>query len=258
MPNCPPIINASARVFPRLLPLGDAAWTVEFGEGIDAAVNARVSGFFLALQTACRDDARLAAVRDLVPTFRSLTVHYDPAADGQALGALLLALAQASGSAQATGRRWCLPACFDEEFAPDLPDLAAAAGLSVAAVCERLTAVTFRVFMIGFMPGFPYMGGLPTALQRPRLASPRAAVPARSIAVAEAMCGVYPWASPGGWNLVGRTPVPMFVADEAEPALLAAGDFVQWQAVDRKTHDELLRALQAGKLPRRYFLQAAP
>lgn len=249
----PPAMNPSPTPYPRLLPLGDAAWTVEFGAVIDFAVNAQVHGFCQALKAAA-----LVGVVDLVLSFRSLTVHYDPAqVDAQALGAALLDLAQASDSAAQAGRHWLLPACFDEACAPDLPAIAAAAGLSLAAAVDLLTATTFRVFMIGFQPGFPYMGGLPAALQRPRLASPRARVPARSIAVADAMCGVYPWASPGGWNLVGSTPLHLFAADEAEPALLAAGDFVQWQAVDRKSHDVLVQELATGQRQRRDFLVAA-
>jgi KipI family sensor histidine kinase inhibitor len=105
------------------------------------------------------------------------------------------------------------------------------------------------------MPGFPYMGGLPAQLEMPRLSSPRKAVPARSLAIAGAMCAVYPWESPGGWRLLGRTPVPMFSATDAEsPALLASGDRVRWQAIDRAAYLEIEAAAAAGTFDRRRLL----
>jgi inhibitor of KinA len=107
------------------------------------------------------------------------------------------------------------------------------------------------VYMIGFMPGFPYMGGLPAELDMPRLSSPRQAVPARSLAVAGLMCAVYPWESPGGWRLLGRTPIPFFSPrEETSPSLLASGDRVRWRAVARAEFDEMEAAAAAGRLSR--------
>jgi len=140
--------------------------------------------------------------------------------------------------------------CFDEDFAPDLADLAQTKGLTREAVIGLLLGATFRVYMIAFMPGFPYMGGLPKALEMPRLKSPRKAVPARSLAVAGAMCAVYPWESPGGWRLLGRTPIPLFSARDEAPSLLASGDRVNWRAVGREEFKELEAAAVSGHLPR--------
>lgn len=247
-----------------LLALGDAAWTVEFGDAIDPTVHARVLGFAAALErvrsaaaSASGEDAEpWAAIVDVVPTFRSLTAHYDPLrCDGEKLGAALLALAESAGTASSVGRQWTIPVCFDADLAPDLDDLATAKGLSREAVIALLCEATFQVYMIGFMPGFPYMGGLPEQLQMPRLASPRKAVPARSLAVAGAMCAVYPWKSPGGWRLLGRTPIPMFsAADVASPALLASGDRVRWRAVDRDAYSALEAAVAAGSFARSSLL----
>lgn len=250
-----PLPDAPPDPAPRLLALGDGAWTVEFGDAIDPALNARVMALADAVRRA-GDDAALAGVVDVVPTFRSLTVHFDPlAADADALGARLLALAHDAAGTVHRGRRWRLPVCFDAEFAPDLPALAQQRGLAVDEVLQRLTAATFRVYMIGFMPGFPYLGGLPPELATPRLAVPRKRVPARSMAVAGTMCCVYPWDSPGGWNLLGRTPLPLFDAAHGdEPAWLAAGDELCWTAVDRATHDRLRADADAGRLRRADFL----
>lgn len=253
----------------RLLPLGDAAWTVEFGDKIDPALHARVLGLAAALArvragagdeigplAAC-SAAPWRGIVDVVPTFRSLTVYYNPLlTDGQRLGEALLNLARSAGSAGHAGRHWRIPVCFDDDFAPDLDELAQSKGLSRDAVIALMTKAKFQVYMIGFMPGFPYMGGLPPVLEVPRLSSPRKAVPARSLAIAGAMCAVYPWESPGGWRLLGRTPVPMFSASEGQsPSLLASGDSVCWQAIDRPRYLELEAAARAGALDRASLLQ---
>ncbi len=240
---------------PRLLPLGDSAWTVEFGHAIDAAANARVMGLAGRIAAARKDDPLMAAITDIVPTFRSLTVHFDPwSGDAAALGRGLQALAMEGSEATATGRQWQLPVCFDDDFAPDLARVCELKQLTRTAVIDLLLGATFRVYMLGFQPGFPYMGGLPASLNVPRLASPRQKVPAQSVAIALDMCAVYPWESPGGWNLLGRTPVALFdPRQDAQPAMLAAGDEVRWVAVDRAEHDRLAAEIARG-LPRSHFL----
>ncbi|MGQ9724925.1 MAG: 5-oxoprolinase subunit B family protein [Tepidimonas sp.] len=230
--------------------MGDAAWTVEFGSAIDPALHARVIGLERAVRAACATgEAPWSGVVDVVPTFRSLTVHYEPlACDGEALGAALRGLATGVAAVSTAGRRWTLPACFAPGLAPDLPALAERVGLAVDAVVRCLLDAELRVYQIGFMPGFPYMGGVPAALQVPRLATPRKAVPAGSIALAGAMCAVYPWQSPGGWHLVGRTPVPLFDLRRDPPALLASGDVVRWRAVEEAEFAALLDQVHTGAL----------
>lgn len=216
----------------RLYPLGDAAVTVELGHAIDTAIHARVLGLAEALPVLAE---RHPGIVEWVPTFRSLTLHFDPdSTDAPALFADLQALAETGRSASAHGQVWTLPVCFDPDCAPDLDDVAAARGLSREAVIELLCATEFPVFMLGFLPGFPYLGGLPAALEMPRLATPRLKVPAGSVAIAGRMAAVYPWDSPGGWRLVGRTGVRLFdPANSDRPALLAPGDRVRWQAAGR-------------------------
>ncbi|MGM9427687.1 5-oxoprolinase subunit PxpB [Hydrogenophaga sp. MI9] len=243
---------------PRLLPLGDSAWTVEFGQGVDAVTNARVMGLAASLAQARETDQRLSCIADVVPTFRSLTVHFDPwTTDAGALGRALLDLARQDTRVATTGHRWRLPVCFDADFAPDLARVCELRQLSRAQLIGQLLGATFRVYMLGFQPGFPYMGGLPPALNTPRLPSPRQKVPAQSVAIALDMCSVYPWESPGGWNLLGRTPVVLFDPNQAgQPAMLAAGDEVAWVEVDRATHDRLAADIARG-LPRATFLKAS-
>lgn len=245
---------------PRLLALGDSAWTVSFGDTINPVIHARVMGLCERIRRHRQTDEALAAVTDLVPTFRSLTVHYDPlTADARALGMALLQLADREDDrADTSGRRWRLPVCFDADFAPDLPRVCERAGLPRTQVLDQLLGARFHVYMLGFQPGFPYMGGLPAGLHMPRLPAPRQNVPAQSVAIALDMCAVYPWDSPGGWNLLGRTPVLLFDPAQAErPAMLSAGDEVQWTAVDRASHDRIAADLARG-LPRECFLCEAP
>ena len=157
-------MSAPAAGFPRLLALGDAAFSVEFGAGIAPETHARVLGFAAALA-----DCAIPGVIERVPTFRSVTVHFDPdLIDPPRLAADLLALAHAGHEAAASGRRWVLPVCFDDALAPDLPDVAAHCGLAREAVIERLCATEFSAYMLGFLPGFAYLGGLPAALEMPR------------------------------------------------------------------------------------------
>lgn len=235
----------------RLLPLGDAALTVEFGSAIAPPIHARVLGFASALE-ALAASGRIDGVLEWVPTFRSVTVHFDPdRIDADALAAQLQALARTSSSLTVAGSHWRIPVCFDPEFAPDLDELASARALPRERVVELMTQTVFSVYMLGFQPGFSYMGGLPEALEMPRLASPRKRVPAGSVAVAQRMCAAYPWESPGGWRLLGRTPVPLFDAADAErPALLAPGDQVRWQAVDRAAYEALQARCAAGTFDR--------
>jgi KipI family sensor histidine kinase inhibitor len=230
---------------------------VELGTSIAPHVNALVIGLADRLEQARHADPLLACVTDVVPTFRSLTVHYNPlAANPAALGERLLAMAQGTGHGIRQGRLWHLPVCFDADWAPDLARVAETKGLTANAVVQRLLDASFRVYMLGFQPGFPYMGGVPPELHMPRLPVPRQKVPAQSVAVAGEMCAIYPWESPGGWNLIGRTPVVLFDLRHADrPAMLATGDEVRWYAVDRQTHDALATEIARG-LPRETFLKA--
>lgn len=242
----------------RLLPLGDSAWTVEFGTTISTELNAQVMAFASRIAQARLDDPLFAEITDVVPTFRSLTVHFSAqTTDADALATQLLALAQDNLQQIMEGQHWRLPACFDPSFAPDLSAWAQAKHLREDQLLQRMLDTPFRVYMIGFLPGFPYMGGLPSELAMPRLTSPRQRVPANSIAIAGEMCAVYPWESPGGWNLIGKTPVQLFDPRQIEqPAMLAAGDMVSWYAIDKAEYEQLLAQCTSGELPREAFLSA--
>ncbi len=246
--------------FPRLCPLGDSAWIVEFGCTIDEACHARVMGLAQVLAAQCKQGL-WPAVLEWVPAYTTLTVYFDvsgPQDLMQTAAAPLLALAHGAAPLWQPGRQWRLPVCFDNDCAPDLHHLAQARGLSIETVVTLLTSTPLRVYMLGFQPGFPYMGGLPAALEMPRRDTPRTAVPERSVAVAGRMCAVYPWRSPGGWHLVGRTPLRLFDAQHADgPAWLRAGDEVRWFAIDRQRFNAIEDRLAAEGAVRGEWLLAA-
>ena len=164
----------------RFLPSGDTALTVELGESVDRALSAAV------IDLATRiDSAGLAGVVEIVPTFRSLLVHYDPlVTTADALEGQITGLLDHPAAALQSARRWRIPACYEADFAPDLDEVTRRTGLSPAQVVERHTAVPYHVYMLGFLPGYPYMGDLPDAIQLPRRETPRVRVPAGSVAVA--------------------------------------------------------------------------
>lgn len=224
----------------RITDVGDTAFSVEFGDSVDPAASARVTGLRHAIGEACRA-GRLAGLVETVPTFRSLLVQYDPLATCRAeIEAEIRAIAGTGGTApEATGRLWEIPVCYDADLGEDLGEIAASRGLSRDEAVGLHTGAEFFVYMLGFMPGFAYMGGLPEALRLKRRASPRLKVPPGSVAVAEALCAVYPWESPGGWHLIGRTPLKVFDLDRDPPSLLAAGDRVRFKAIDRPTFESL-------------------
>jgi KipI family sensor histidine kinase inhibitor len=237
----------------RVLELGDTALTLTFGacNHIDAALHARVM--------AARDALpRLPGITDVVPAYRSLTVHFDPRRLSRAdLAQQLRAAADALQKSALAGRHWRIPVCFDGALGPDLAAVAAATGRSPDAVVAALCAQPWRVFLIGFLPGFPYMSELPEWLRLPRLATPRTAVPARSVAIAGAQCAIYPWQSPGGWHLLGSTPARLFDANNVErPALLTPGDAVSFRAIERHEFDRLEAAITAGELASTRFATA--
>jgi antagonist of KipI len=213
--------------FPRVLPVGDAAATVELGDRLDPVTNRRV----LAL------DHELASrpfpgFREAVPTHRSLLVLFDPAAAPfAAVAADLLARASRDAAPCGPGRLHEFPTAYGGEAGPDLAPLARERGLAEEDAVRLHAASEYTAFMLGFTPGFAYLGLLPEALDCPRRATPRVNVPAGSVALAGRQTGVYPAASPGGWQVVGRTSRRLFDPFREEPALIAPGDRVRFVPV---------------------------
>jgi KipI family sensor histidine kinase inhibitor len=234
--------SAADDITARLLPCGDTALAVELGDRVDRHVSALV----LALAERLQAEA-VAGIVEVVPTFRSLMIHYDPLMLSQrALKEALTPLISGLRPVAGTGRRWRIPVCYHESVAPDLNEVASRTALSPDQVVAQHSSVTYHVYMMGFLPGHPYMGDLPTALALPRREIPRTAVPAGSISIATTLSAIYPLESPGGWHLIGRTPVLLWDRRHDRPAMLAAGDQVQFQPVSLAEHDALASRSAAG------------
>ncbi len=226
----------------EFLSCGDAALVVQFGEAVDAEMNNRV----MRLDSIVRSRA-IPGVVETVPTFRSLMIHYDPLQiTRSSLMAAVEPLLNEEGAVEATCAAWSLPVCFDPEYAPDLEDVARRTELTPERVIDLYAGTTFRVYMIGFLPGHPYMGDLPPELELPRRVEPRTRVPAGSVAIATTMTVVYPNESPGGWHLIGRTPVPMFSLRRERPVLFAPGDRVRCRPVTPEEYRDILERVDAG------------
>lgn len=215
---------------PTLARLGDHAWLVRFEPRVDSGVNARV----LALAAWVRAQG-WPGVRDVVPAMASLAVHVSPDRHhSQAVADRLAAHLDAGGDAAlAEPPPVEIPVAYGGSDGPDLADVAAITGCSPEEVVRRHCAVTYRVFMLGFLPGFPYLGLVDPAIRVPRRAMPRTRVPAGAVGLAGAQTGIYPRESPGGWQIIGRTQEPLFDPASTPPARLAPGDRVRFVASAR-------------------------
>ena len=218
----------------RLVSAGDSVVVVEFEERIDREINARA----VALAARIRN-AAAPGIRDVVPTFRSVAVYFDPLqTDYEALINRLeehvIALDRSESPVErARGgvRAIRVPVCYGGEFGPDLAEVAQFASVSESEAARLHAGTTYRVFMIGFLPGFAYMGTVDSRIAAPRRTTPRTRVPAGSVAIAGPQTGIYPSESPGGWQVIGRTTLRPFDPSRAEPAMFSAGDFVQFYSV---------------------------
>ncbi len=205
----------------RVEPMGDQALLAVLGDRIDPGVNDRVHRLAGLIR-----EASVPGVTDLVPAYATLAVHYDPGAWlFEPLGRELARLW--AGSAQARlpePRRVEIPVRYGGEFGPDLAEVASRCGLTEDEVVARHSAAEYRVYMLGFAPGFAYLGGLDPAIAAPRRSTPRTRVPAGSVGIAGMQTGIYPLETPGGWQIIGRSPRPLFRPESAEPCLLRPGD----------------------------------
>jgi inhibitor of KinA len=239
----------AGRPLPSVVPLGDAAVLVELSEVLDLAVNARIHQLAAAIRRRA-----LPWIRDVVPALGTLAIHFDPdhCAPGfspRSAAAKLIndCLGGEDAGTLEHARSIEVPVCYAAELASDLAEVAAHCGLDVEEVIRRHCESPHRVLMLGFVPGHPYIGGLDPALALPRRATPRTKVDAGSVAIANAQTVVYPFATPGGWNVIGRTPLRVFDAAREPPTVFAPGDRVRFVPIGRERFAELARAAEAER-----------
>lgn len=235
----------------KILPFGDAAVTVEFGDTISEVLNDRVQQLYAALK-----GQRIRGIRDLVPTYRSLTVQYDPVV--LSYGKLSRILKKAASVKADAGRTerfvYEIPVCYGGEYGPDLAFTAEHAGLTEDEVIRRHSERTYRIYMLGFLPGFPYLGGLDESLETPRLKTPRLKIPEGSVGIAGLQTGIYPMESPGGWQLIGRTPVKVYDAAKEQPVFYRAGDFLRFVPITEREYESIAELVRRGE----YVCQSEP
>lgn len=229
----------------QIRPLGDSALMVELGDSIDEPTHRRVQAAWRALEA-----ERLPGVSETVPAYTSVTLFYDPwqavqagAPEADVVGwmsdRVRERLKNPPSAAKKTKPRLVeVPVCYGGDFGPDLGRVAQQAGIFPDDVVKRHSGANYQVYLLGFSPGFPYLAGLPKNLATPRHAKPRMSVPPGSVGIAGEQTGIYPQSTPGGWNLIGRTPLRLFRPELSPPVLLQAGDEVRFRSI---TPDQFAR-----------------
>jgi inhibitor of KinA len=228
---------------PRLLPAGDLAVSVELADEISREANARV----LTLERLLAE-ARLPGVIETVPTFRALLIHYDPLVLpwGELEARLCALIPRLAGAAPPPGRRVELPCAYGGEHGPDLEEVARRLALTPEEVAALHAGAEQLVYFIGFTPGLPYLTGMPERLTIPRLDRPRTKTPPGSVGIGGTQCAIYSVESPGGFWLLGRTPLRLYDPDAADPILLRPGDHVRFRPIDGDEFRAIAAAVAAG------------
>jgi inhibitor of KinA len=236
----------------EITPLGDCALIVRVRESFEDAPLAALNAV---LQVRRRlEEARLPGIIETALAYTTVAMFYDPmqvfAAGGKRespfdwlarrIEEIVCAGEKIPGD-QVEARLMEIPVCYESEFAPDLDDVARHAGLTAREIVHLHSGTEYRVNCLGFTPGFPFLSGLPEELATPRRAVPRKEIPAGSVAIGGAQTGIYPMKSPGGWNVIGRTPLRLFDATKSPPALLCAGDRVRFRMITHAEFEALKR-----------------
>lgn len=219
----------------KILTAGDSALLIEFEQKIAPEINAQITAFVHLLK-----EQHIEGVTDLIPAFASLLINYDPRVIGyKDLKARIEELLKIEVSEEAGDARvFEIPVCYGGEYGPDIANIAENAGLSEQEVIDIHCSKDYLIYMLGFLPGFVYLGGLDERIHTPRLANPRISIPAGSVGIAASQTGIYPLNSPGGWQLLGMTPVKTYDPEREIPILVEAGDYIRFVPV---TEEEFLK-----------------
>lgn len=228
----------------RYLLSGDKGIVVEFGNEISEAVNKKVRNMYLAVR-----ESRITGIQEIIPTYRSLLVNYEPMLlSVDELTEKLVEIENSLDSIELPEPRIIeLPVAYGGEFGEDLGFVAEYNGISEAEVIRIHSSVDYLIYMLGFAPGFPYLGGMSERIEAPRLLTPRTRIPAGSVGIAGKQTGVYPIEAPGGWRLIGRTPVRLYDPGRRTPVILRAGDRIRFIPVDKREYEKLCRLAEKDR-----------
>lgn len=230
----------------KIFPLSEKAILVEFGSSIDPEILQRV----LALRQAIEANP-FEGLIETVPTYAALAIYFDPLKvmhsslagrnNWERVSGFLQTVQMQNKSDANPARQVLIPVCYEQEFGLDLIDLAKQLGLSIDEIIRLHLETEYTVYMVGFTPGFAYMGSVDQKIESPRKQSPRKQVPAGSVGIAGRQTGIYPFATPGGWQIIGRTPYRLFSPKENPPALLHTGDQVKFDRISAKEFNRLMK-----------------
>ncbi len=232
---------------PLFFPAGDLALVVELGDAISPEINRKVRSLTDALE-----EGSIPGVFDFLPTYRSVLVYYDPltVTSGEVQDGIERLLESAEVTDTGTRHIVHIPTLYGGDLGPDIAFVAEHNGIDEKEVVRLHSGADYLVYMMGFSPGFAYLGGLDERLATPRLQSPRTEIPAGTVGIAETQTGVYPMASPGGWQLIGRTPLKLFDPVRERPVLLSAGDYVRFVPIEsQEAYDHILQQVESGEYP---------
>ena len=219
----------------KFLSAGDRALVVDFGNEINETVNQRVN--LLKEKLLARN---LVGVREMIPSYRSLLIEYNPRLTNRAkLEDIISSVELNAESAAGRGRVLRIPCCYGGEFGEDLSSMESLTGLTSEEIIAIHSGRDYRVYMLGFLPGFAYLGGMDERIAAPRLETPRVRIPAGSVAIGGSQTGVYPIDSPGGWRLIGSTPLDFYEPDREQPTLCAAGDYIRFVPISPAEYEEI-------------------
>lgn len=227
----------------KIVPHGDASMLVEWGAVIDPKINQKITGLVSLFK-----DQKIEGVIDFIPAFSSLLINYDPRIIAyrrlKKITEDLLTIEISNN--QLKKRIFEIPVCYGGEYGPDIEFIAKNAQLTKEELIQIHSGTDYLIYMLGFLPGFSYLGGLDDRIHTPRLNNPRKAIPAGSVGIGGSQTGIYPLESPGGWQLLGRTPIKTYDPEREEPILFEAGDYIRFVPVDQATYQEIEAAVAAG------------
>jgi len=219
---------------------GDRCLILEFGKTIERSLVDQVVSLNAKISAAILSDS-IQGIRECIPTFRSLAVMYDPLIihPKELIDQLRNLGSEPVQTVKAQGRQFTIPVHYGEESGPDLQNVSELTDLDAENVIALHENTVFTVYMLGFLPGFAFLGDTPPELHLPRRSEPRVRVPAGSVAIAMQLTGVYPWDSPGGWHILGRSPIPLFDGHRSPPTLFTAGDSISFRSISLEEYNEI-------------------